>query len=111
MSCKERVNMLAGRQFAACSHVETLITSLSDLGQIAGSADLGLFFFLLFRAQQRETLLKRNGEGDERVAGVVFVDPALDFGKPVYVMSMYSVFSVFKKRRRRMERTTCSSCG
>ena len=41
---------------------------------------------LLF-GEQREALLERDGEGDERVAGVVLVDPGLDLGQPFVLLA------------------------
>jgi hypothetical protein len=37
---------------------------------------------LLFVGHGREALFECDGEGDERVAGVVGVDPAFDLGEP-----------------------------
>ena len=64
------------------THVETVVTSLGDLGQSADSTNLGLLFFLLFLGHVDETFFECDGEGDERVSGVVFVDPAFDLGEP-----------------------------
>ena len=40
-----------------------------------------------------ETLLERDGEGDERVAWVVFVDPGFDLREPLILLANVVLFA------------------
>ena len=48
---------------------------------------MSLLFLLLFLGHVDETFFECNGEGDERVAGVVLVDPGLDLGQPLVLLA------------------------
>ena len=66
-------------------------------GRVAGGGDLAegavrpdallLLGALLVRGHEREALLERDGEGDERVAGVVLVDPGFDLREPLVLLA------------------------
>lgn len=62
------------------TYVKTSVSSLGDLSQSTLCADLLLLFFFLFGTHKSQTFFERDGEWNERVAGVVFVDPCFDFG-------------------------------
>ena len=40
-----------------------------------------------------ETLLERDGEGDERIAGVVFVDPGFNLREPLILLANIVLFT------------------
>ena len=67
--------------------VERRVARSGDLGQRTVRADLLLLLGALLFREQREALLERDGEGDERVAGVVLVDPGLDLGQPLVLLA------------------------
>ena len=54
-------------------------------------ADLLLFLLDLFVGEAGEALLERDGERDERVAGVLLVDPCLDLRKPGTILDQICV--------------------
>ena len=62
------------------TYVKTSVPSLGDLSQGTLRTDLLLLFFFLFGAHESQSFFERDGEWNERVAGVVFVDPCFNFG-------------------------------
>ena len=67
--------------------LQARVTGDGDLAQVARSADLLLLLSLLLRSHLCKTLLESDGEGDERVARVVLVDPGLDLGQPLVLLA------------------------
>ena len=67
--------------------VERRVARSGDLRQRAVRADLLLLLGALLVREGHEALLEGDGEGDERVAGVVLVDPGLDLGEPFVLLA------------------------
>lgn len=74
---------LDGTTGEVADEVQAGVTRLCDLPECAGGADLLLFLRALFVRHANQALLQCDGEGDERVTGVVLVDPGLDLREPV----------------------------
>lgn len=60
------------------TYVKACITRLGDLAKGTLSTDLLLLFLFIFLFHIDETLFKCDREGDERIAWVVFINPAFD---------------------------------
>ena len=72
---------LVGPAGEVADEVEGGVAGGGDLAEGGDGADLLLLLgALLVRGEEGEALLEGDGEGDERVAGVVLVDPGLDLG-------------------------------
>ena len=79
---------LAGSAREVANEVEGGVACGGDLAQRAVRADLLLLLgALLVRLHESETLLERDREGDEGVAGVVLVDPGLDLREPFVLLA------------------------
>lgn len=64
------------------TNLKTRVTGLRNLAQRARRPDLLLFLGLLLVRHRCKALLKSDGEGDERITRVLFVDPGFDFRQP-----------------------------
>ena len=70
--------------------IQTVVTSLCDLAKCASDVvtKSGEFCSFSFgRAESEESLLEGDGEGNEQVTWVVLVNPLLDLGKPLVLLS------------------------
>lgn len=86
---------LVGTGGEVSHEIETVVAGLGDLAESAGdvvaqSGEFGRFGF--GRAELEESLFERNGEGDEKVAWVVLVDPGFDLGEPLVLASHVVLF-------------------
>lgn len=63
-------------------YLERAVPSLCDLGKRTRCTNLLLLLGLLGRLHGCEAVFEGNGERDERITGVVGVDPGFDFGQP-----------------------------
>ena len=64
------------------THVKARVPNVCDLGQRALRSDLLLLSLALLLVEREQPFLKRDGEWDEVVAWIVFVDPGFDFREP-----------------------------
>ena len=67
--------------------VEGSVPSGGDLAQRARSSDLFLLLLGFFLAHVLEPLFESDREGDQEIARVVLVDPSLDLGQPLVLLS------------------------
>ena len=79
---------LVGPAGEVADEVEGGVAGGGDLAEGGDGADLLLLLgALLVRGEEGEALLEGDGEGDERVAGVVLVDPGFDLGQPLVLLA------------------------
>ena len=65
------------------TYIKTLIPSLRNFPKRTRRPNLFLLFLpLLIRAHKHESFFERNGERDEVVPWIVFVDPGFDLREP-----------------------------
>lgn len=67
--------------------VQTSIPGRGDLAQRAGGSDLLLLLPSFLLAHVLEPLFERDREGDQEITRVVLVDPSLDLGQPLVLLS------------------------
>lgn len=71
------------------THMQSRVTSSSDLAQSASCADLVELGLLCRRVAKllRKALLEGDREGDDEISRVVLIDPGLDLGEPFHTES------------------------
>lgn len=67
--------------------VQRSVSGSRDLAQSTGRADLLLLLLGLLLTHILESLLESDREGDQEITWVVLIDPSLDLGQPLVLLS------------------------
>jgi hypothetical protein len=67
--------------------VQRSVSGSGDLAQSAGRADLLLLLLSFLLTHVLESLLESDREGDQEITWVVLIDPSLDLGQPLVLLS------------------------
>jgi hypothetical protein len=67
--------------------VQRRVSGSRNLAQSAGRADLFLLLLGLLLTHILESLLESDREGDQEITWVVLIDPSLDLGQPLVLLS------------------------
>jgi len=69
------------------THIKARVSRVRDLAEDTCGSDLLLLFrALLVAGHLRQPLLERDGEGNDEIARIMFVDPCFDLGKPLVLL-------------------------